>query len=442
MLRNVLFRPWQIALYITALLFGFFAKDVFAQTVSSRLEGVRTFDIGPGQPYTFDTVPFGALQPGDVVNIHFQETPYKYKFGLKARGTADRPVIINGVTDPDGRKPVLDFQSARTAALTREVFNNQAQYGESLGGIVVKRGQGDDYAGPKPSWIQIQHLEVRNAKGSYTGLGNVSRRYGGSPACIYLLASSHLTIDNLDVSGCAFGLFVMAKDGLMSQNSDNITIRRSKFYQNGKLNSWFEHGVYLQAAGALVEENYFGKLVDGAPGSSFKDRSAGLVFRNNFIVSSARATDFVHSEEQDIDGIATLPTYGRDKVYGNTYVIDSSETAIHYGGDNMGEQEEGDELFVPPVRYREHLEFYNNTVTYTLCGWRNMVFDISTRDTIVEAWNNTFTFSECTYNHHLVEWAGTVLFGPNTVIGNLQFNGRDFSNPEMIRITTGHAPPF
>jgi hypothetical protein len=427
--------------FVPAIALAMVACAAHAQIVSDRVEGTRTFDIGPGQPHTFDTVPFDSLLPGDVVNIHFQETPYKYKFGLKARGTAENPVIINGVTDPDGRKPILDFQSARTAALTAKVFNNQAQYGESLGGIVIKRGQGDDYAGPKPSYIQLQHLEVRNAKGSYTGLGNVSRRYGGSPACIYVLASSHLLIDNLDVTGCAFGLFVMAKDGLMSQNSDNITIRRSKFYKNGKVNSWFEHGVYLQAAGALVEDNYFGDLIDGALGSSFKDRSAALIFRRNFIVSHARATDFVQSEGQDIDGIPFFPGYGTDYVYDNTYVIDS-ETAIHYGGDNMGEQESGDELFIPPTPYREHLYFYNNTVTYTICSWRNMIFDISTRDTVVEAWNNTFNLSACTENHHLVEWAGTVLLGPNTFNGPIQFNGRDFSNPAMIRIITDHAPPF
>lgn len=407
-----------------------------------RLEGLRTFDIGPGWPDTFDSVPFASLQPGDVVNIHFREEPYRYKFALRAQGTADNPVFINGVVDPDGRKPILDFENAVTAPGSALAFSEAPEYGESLGGIQIKRGQGDSYFGQKPSFIRIQNLELRNVTGTYTGIGGVVREYGDVTTCIYIHASADLILENLDVHDCNFGVLVLAKDGLMSQNSERFILRNSKFWNCGRPWSWFEHCAYVQAAGALVEGNYFGKLVPNAEGSSFKDRSAGLVFRNNFVLSNSRSIDLVESEDQDIDGIITLPSYGTDWVYGNTFVVDSSETAIHHGADNNGEQDFGDELFIPSVRYREVLYFYDNLVTYTLCGWRNMVFDLSTRDTIVEAWNNTFNFNTCTENHHLVEWAGTVRLGPNTFNGPIQFNGRDGYNPDFVRITTGHSPPF
>ena len=48
---------------------------------------------------------------------------------------------------------------------------------------------------------------------------------------------------------------------------------------------------------ALVENNYVGKVRDGALGSSLKDRSASTLIRNNYIDCSARCIDLVEPQE-------------------------------------------------------------------------------------------------------------------------------------------------
>ncbi len=398
---------------------------------SERLTGVRTFDIGPNWPDTFETVPWGNLTAGDVVNIHYRTEPYLYKLGLSAKGTATNPVIINGVTGPYGERPILNFQGARTAPGSANVFFRSPQFGESLGGVVVQRDADDPYSGPKPSHIHIKNLVLRNAKGSYTALNGLTTSYGVT-ACLYILNGADILVENTVMYGCGFGLFTMAKEGVLEQACERLTLRNSQLYNNGRANSWLEHNAYTQCAGMLAEGNYFGKLIATAQGSSFKDRSSGLVFRNNYVISASRALDLVHAEDQE-QGVAIQPDYGIDLVEGNTLMVDTS-TAIHYGLDNWCEQETGDTVCVPPVLPRSYLTFRNNTVIYTTTGWRNMLFDLSLRDTRVDAYNNRFHLGTQATNHHMVEYAGTVNFWNNVVLGTLQFNGRDGYNPAMVTI--------
>lgn len=410
--------------------------------VTERIEGTRTFDIGPGYEDTFESVPWGSLQPGDAVNIHYRSTPYVSKVGIRAQGTAAAPVIINGVTDAAGNRPVINCQGARTAPGSAPAFtpNGNPAYGESLGCFVVKRGPNDAYLGPKPSFIQLKNLEIKNTRGStYTTLAGNTASYG-SAACIYFHVAADTLVENVVATGCAFGVFYMAKDGLLSQACERATIRNSRFYNNGVPNSWFEHNAYVQCGGAIVEGSFFGKLVSGSQGSSFKDRSARLIFRNNYVLSNDRAIDMVQSEEND-QGIAVLPEYGRDYVYGNTIVNDSAYEAIHYGGDNWDEQEGSATEHVPPVPYRSKLFFWNNNVTHVAPGWRVFAFGLSLRHTTAEVWDNVFNFGPQATNMYWLEYAGDLRLGTNVINGNVIASGRDGSNPVNWTITTGVPVP-
>ena len=407
--------------------------------VTARVTGTRTFDIGPGWPDTFESVPWGTLTAGDVVNVHHRPQPYVAKIGLRAQGTAAAPVVLNGVTDAAGTRPVVSFTGARTAARSREVFTNTPAYGESLGGIVIKRGPADAYFGPKPSHIQIRNLELRDARGSYTTLANKRARYL-SAGCIYVHVGADILIENVIAANCAFGIFTMAKDDLLSQAVERITVRNSRIEGNGEPGSWFEHNLYIQADSPIIEGNFIGRVIAGSEGSSFKDRSARLIFRRNYVLSSARAIDLVHSEEQR-EGIGALPYYGNDYVYGNTIVNDSAGEAIHYGGDNLGEQEEGDEEFVPELPYRAHLFFWNNNVIHRVEGWRNSGFGLSLKSTVADVWGNRFHFGPEAVTHYWVEYAGDLRLGDNQITGEVQESGRDGSNPAMYRITNGNPVP-
>src|SRR5436190_17554158 len=333
------------------------------------MTGLRTFDVGPGQTHAEpDTVPWGSLIAGDVVNIYHRATPYAWKIGLRGQGTQANPIVLNGVTDANGNRPVFQFAGSRTASGSNpggagNVFSGLPEYGESLGGIVIKRGPNDDYLTYKPQWIEIRNLETRGASSgaTYTTLAGGVVTFGVA-AGIYVHVGRDILIENCVSADNGFGIFMMAKDDLLSQATERVTVRSCRVFGNGVVNSWFDHNFYVQCANPVIEGNFIGQTRPGPLGSSYKSRSSGEIFRYNYVEASARACDWVHSEEQ-ADGIAAQADYGITYSYGNVIVNDFSlpnggaYAPIHYGGDNQGEQEPGQPVFVPTLAYRTLLYF-------------------------------------------------------------------------------------
>ena len=101
--KRLQFFPFVLARFLLCLT----SSPVSAQTAvtanpvtSARTGTHTTYNVGPGQSYTEpDTVPWGALQAGDVVNIYYRSTPYRWKIGLRGQGTQSAPIVINGVRD-------------------------------------------------------------------------------------------------------------------------------------------------------------------------------------------------------------------------------------------------------------------------------------------------------------------------------------------------------
>lgn len=410
-------------------------RETVTNYVTVALTGTRTFNINSDADA--ETVPWGTLQAGDVVNIFYKSVPYKFKFGIRAVGTQTSPVIINGVTNSAGLRPVLDFAGAKTPSNQSNVFTNTPEYGESLGGIVIKRGPNDDYFNYKPRWIKIQNLELRGARNgaTYTRFNGSSAGYQSSGA-IYISQGADIVLENLIMTDSGFGLFVMAKDGTLQHAGERIILRGSRVYGNGVSNSWLEHNVYMQASNPIVEGNYIGQLRTNAPGSSYKSRSSGEVFRDNYVVAAARALDFVHSED-NTQGIQAQPDYGIDYVYNNT-IVSSGPEAIHFGGDNYGEQDSGP-LFNPGIPYRRTLYFWNNVVNLNAgSNWRTNLFDLSLRDTTANVWNNTFNLSggNSGGEYSWLQFAGQLRLAQNTVNGKTLANARSDANPTMYSVST------
>jgi hypothetical protein len=367
----------------------------------------QTYDVGPGKAYLEpDTVPWGALVAGDVVNIHYRSTPYRWKLGLRGQGTAQAPIVVNGVTDDQGRRPRFAFDGARTASGSNagggnDVFTATPEYGESLGGIVIKRGSQDDYATYSPRFIQVKNLELSGAASGYqyTTLAGATVGYLEGSAGVYVHIGEDILLENLVIRDNGNGVFTMAKDGLFSQACKRLTVRSCRIYGNGRVGSYREHNLYIQSHLPVIEGNFFGQVRPGSEGSSYKSRSSGEVFRYNHVVASARAVDWVYSEDQQIDGIPKQPEYGTDYAYGNVIISDANlmsqfaTSPIHYGGDNLGEQEPGQAILVPDEPYRQHLYFWNNTVVFRMTqaqAYQANVFDLSLVGTTVDAWNNVF----------------------------------------------------
>jgi hypothetical protein len=391
-----------------------------------------TYNVGPGQTYAEpDTVPWGALQAGDVVNIHHRAEPYRWKLCLRGKGTSSDPIVVNGVTDASGNRPKFEFSGARTASgcnpgQGKNIFDTSSPWSlEDYAGIILRPGVGDPY-GYKPSWIVIKNLELTGAApgASFVNLKGNTVPYMESPAAIWIQPSADIVLENNVIYDNGFGIFNMSKDGTLQAACERITVRSSRIWGNGVVSSYFEHNLYIQSTNPIIEGNYLGITRAGSEGSTYKSRSSGEIFRYNYVEASARAVDWVHSEDQT-PGIATQADYGVDYAYGNIIVNDCSAgncaaNPIHYGGDNLGEQENTSSEFKPAIPYRAHLFFYNNTVVTRMSKsqcWRTAAFDLSLRNTTVEAWNNIFVF-EGDSNFSWVEMAGRLrLVGTNLAFG-------------------------
>ena len=79
------------------------------------------YEVGPGKKLAaLAEVPWEKLAPGDVVAIHWRAEPYREKFVLCARGTAERPIVVRGVAGPDGARPVIDSTKPISLWLVKE----------------------------------------------------------------------------------------------------------------------------------------------------------------------------------------------------------------------------------------------------------------------------------------------------------------------------------
>lgn len=347
-----------------------------------------TFDVGPGQKYPdLNGVPWLSLQAGDVVNVHWRPEPYRTKIGLRAQGSAADPVVINGVTNEQCQRPEISGQNAQIAADAIGEHYYSSGGVNALGTVFINRGY--DLVGNKARHIRLQNLKVTGASSRYQFIAEDGQptAYAKGAAGIYATVVEFLTIENCEVTDNDNGIFVNTRDEAEGLTSRHVTIRRNVVHLNGVPGSFTEHNLYVQASQALYEGNYIGQLMQGAKGSSLKDRSSGTVIRYNHIVAAARAIDLVETD----GGMKTVgkdPDYHRAWVIGNLIVSDmnnpgtSSVKLIHWGGD------------INPEAFRNGILYaVNNTVI--LRGSSRQapyfsVFDMPTAQQSVQAQDNIF----------------------------------------------------
>jgi hypothetical protein len=397
--------------------------------------GGTRYDVGPGQTYTeFDTVPWGTLTAGSVVNIHYRAAPYVAKFGLRAQGTATDRVVINGVTDSAGNRPVMNANGATTASGSANVFSATPAYGELLGAVVIKQAPTDTYSTYWPGYIDIQNLSIQGAANGnpWTDKFGSAQVYGAS-AGVYILHGHDIRILNCRITDNGFGVFTQeAKDTTGNWYCRDITVSGCQVEGNGVSGSYLEHNFYVQAVRPVITGNYIGQTRTGSLGSSYKSRSSGEVFAYNTVVASARAMDFVHAEGQSgpIDQDAQ---YGETWCYGNLILNDITGTgrgagvALHFGCDQsmedgaIGTPTLTDVDLAPGGTQRlakRNLFFYNNTyVTRVMLAqsYRTHLFDISLSGTVLSPrttvweWDNVY-HCEGDSNFMWVEYAGALRF--------------------------------
>lgn len=383
-----------------------------------------------------DNVPWSSLTPGSIVNIHYKQTAYKRKIGIRSSGTAAYPILINGVTDSLGNRPKFDFSGSMTSPLSANVFSGVDD--ESLGGIVIKPGASDS-VGYIPAFIKIKNLELFGANNgtSYTSVTSGSQTFVKS-AAIWIELGQDILIENCVIYNNSLGIFAKSTGDNFNQASKRLTVRSNRVYDNGIAGSSLESNIYLQCANPVVDGNYIGKVKSLALGSSYKSRASAEIFRYNYVESLYTACEWLNPINQK-PGISTQSDYGIDYVYGNIIKTEPgfSGSVLHYGGDTWGEDGVSNTLVVPPEPYRSQLYFYSNSVSLTGVGitpYTASLFSLSLAGTLCTAWNNIFSFDGQATSSWL-KYAGQLTLAGNNLAFNVLADADSLADPGRYSVT-------
>ena len=293
-----------------------------------------TYEFGNDKQYSnFQEFDWDRLNPGDIVNIYRKSKPYKEKLILNCSGTKNKPIVIRGVPDKDGKLPVIDASEAL------HFQKNCREDHRSRGLIVI----GDC----KPSnFIVIENLELKNANNkSFYRLKNQNYSYTKNAAGIFLWKGKNLKIKNCIIHSCGMGILTNSYP-----DTDYFYLGYSRIYNNGDFTreSW-GHNVYIQARKTFIEFNYFGELF--SDGNNIKDRSNVVVIRYNWIAGGmSRQIDLVENlryKKQDAFVYGNFITHGKSI---------KNPKMILFGGDLVGQNKK-----ILGSRSGK-LYFFNNTV--------------------------------------------------------------------------------
>ena len=354
-----------------ALLFILLAPTVFA----------TVYRVGPGQPLaTIADVPWENLEPGDLVEIYWRDTPYHEKFSIDTVGTVSRPVIVRGIPNANGDLPILDARNA-TTRLALDFYN------EHRGVIRIgpKRIDVPDcwiYPAPyncehpqpdtsdpdcpapvfppKPAYVTIENFDIRSSRDPHVFFNDegIEEPYHNRSAGIYIEQGHYITIRNCRFTDCGNGLF-------SSFNTHDVVIEGCYFGNNGIVGSDRYHNAYTESHGITFQHNHFAPLKEHSQGNNIKDRSSGTVIRYNWIEGGNRQLDLVDSDYISIYQDSKHP-YQATYIYGNILIEPGdigNRQMIHYGGDTGLE-----------CQYRTgDCYFYNNTVISHRTGTTSLV---------------------------------------------------------------------
>ena len=281
----------------------------------------RIYEVGPEREYRHPiTVPWEELKPGDEVHIHPADEPYRVKWVLGVAGTKEQPIVVRGVPDAAGRRPVIEGEDAITPP--RLVYN---------GGVrsLLKIGASSVPADTMPEHLLIEDLEFQGAREGTLFFDRRGRAaYVGNAAGLFLERGRYITVRRCRFRGCGNGVFV-------APETAHLRFEACEFEGNGNAGSLYEHNVYSSSTGIAFVGCRFGPLAEGALGNNLKDRSAGLLVANCWIEGGNRQLDLV--DAQDASWIIQDPGYRETWVVGNVLIEfepRNNNQLIHYGGDS------------------------------------------------------------------------------------------------------------
>lgn len=363
-----------------------FGDGVGVVTASAGTGQPKTYNIGPGQTYQMIAdLDWTKLGPGDTVNIHYKAGGYHELFQISTRGTALDWITINGIPDPvTGALPIIDGDQA---ILAPQFVNHYAPLSGS--GVVTIGARPDYISGYKPGYLLIQNLQFQsaysgNSNNTFTDFDGSTKSYDDFSAGIYLERADHVTIKGCIVTNNGNGIFGAGQSGFDRLMTD-ITLDSNYIYGNGVISDTHEHNTYLEGINTVYQFNHYGPTRTGAWGAGLKDRSVGLIIRNNYIEGGAHQLQLPESQNQ-IETAIVDPNYHKTFVYGNILVAPPSSggsSLIWYGGDQG----------LDPFNRKGVLYLYGNTLiarSDQADVYKINAVDLSTSGETLDARNNIF----------------------------------------------------
>jgi hypothetical protein len=329
--------------------------------VTSPVEATGTgtrYDIGGGNNYGTDLadLPWGSLQPGDAVNVYHRATPYREKPLITEAGTALNPIIINGVTDEFGNRPIIDGENAVALMPNERTYFDGDHVGDNAfeQGVVVfhrkSTATGGVY-GSTADHIKFQNFHVRNADdGMQYTVNGVTHTYLDYARAIWLYANEYITIEGCIIENGQEGLFAGAPG---EKPCKTVTVRGNRFINNGFEAGFLAHQLYMLCYCEpdeynVIEGNYFDSIQTPICAQA-KVRSAGTVIRYNTFKAGGRIIDLVEAQDTLVDFMylnytpqQIVDKYRTSYIYGNVIVNDDSlgdnglaDWIIHSGWDTL-----------------------------------------------------------------------------------------------------------
>ena len=371
-------------------------------------EAVRIFEVGPGMPYErIIDCPTHTLLPGDEIRVHYKDTPYYEKFLIQGIGTINQPIIIIGIPDASGKKPIIDGKNAMSLS-TVACTNDERQ--------VIKIGQEN-----MADYVIIDGFEIRNANNTNTFVNKSDnpQAYNDNASAIRVENGGHITIRNCVIHTNGNGIQT-------GKDTHNVLIEYCHIYNNGVCN-WdnsYIHNMYLSGRNGntiTVQYCYIGELL--SQGQQVKSRAEKLIFRYNWVEGGRNAQlDLV--EDYEVSDSVAYDAY----VYGNTIIKpDQSDNSvmIHFGGDQT------------TTNRRGTLYFYNNTciIKDTKTWGTRRVFKISSDKAYIQA-NNNIIYLATSTSYDLVSGYSNLSGGNNWLSHSI------LNHSSLTLSITGDSPQF
>lgn len=396
------------------------------------------YHVGPNQQFTsLAQVPWATLAAGNIVRIHWRAEAYKEKLLLSARGTAEKPIKVEGVAGPAGELPVIDGTGATAAAN----IGYAPWFGDVMErSLIAVARNATQPAAHKPGYLVISNLELTMSGAklpmpAYTKPDGSSATYYSSAGAILLYGAEHVTIRDCDIHDTPNGI-VVASGSSEATLSRDITVDRCWLYHAGKGDSYNGANLVAEAIGLTLQFSRLDRGLNGSNTANILDRSAGTVIRYNRIEGGANLVSLIEPLSAPALIVAD-PSFASSHIYGNIlrngggdYGTDGS-TLLRYGGD-----------WSSAANFRSGtLHFHHNTVLVDTQRWQTNLFSLTQSNATVSAANNVI--------HRVKSGAGpfnlfisprTIALGRNWITAGYTLNGTASGGTALV--LTGANPGF